>query len=689
MRAFSSPLPYVITASPPVTPALTLSHSPSDSPLPVVEDSAYLTTGVTDEPDVLPNLFEHVLPRELQLHCIRSIVVVCEEEYERDIRSGRWTVYRASQERWIGSAKGHREIVKLSRVSRSWRSLAFDGQLWSSLDFSHYSQITRSTVQHIVSSASPFVKHASILGLPRLFPILAKGLAAPSIPQTQLRSLNLRGCRHISTGPLHLLIATSPMLETVNFCASSAVTNYTMNLLATHCPQLKIVDVTRCPYLSGSGIIALGSIASGPPVDGKIRKQSMIRELRMAGLRYANVDVLTSMGQHIPDLEVLDLSGSRLLMDTALEAFVFCTKDSACDKVALTSREAGHDPAEMLTHYRRLTKLRHLNLSSCPEITDRTCSNLAHAVPKLEFLELADLGGAMKDDGLVHLLSTVPHIRRVDLDDAMDITDRVLDALTPPPPDPHSAHSVAKPEPGEKLEHLVLSYVANISNEAVLRLIRACTKLRVLEVDNTRVSDSVLREFVRTVRKRKMQGAEIVAVDCRSVGKAVVSELAAHTRPRRGWKAWEAQAMGYDDGSPHADIHVSGPSLTAAQDECDETKIILKSFWSWQAVDTATALRERRRRLIGSRRLTEGDLSLSRLVARGGLDPDLVREDQLEGDGEERGAANGGERRRSRWVIRWSGGRGGMGGSMYIGTEPQAAAAAGGNNGDDRGCVIM
>ncbi|KZT53776.1 RNI-like protein [Calocera cornea HHB12733] len=686
MRAFSSPLPYVITSSPPVTPTLTLGLSPSDPPLTTSDGSDYLTTQATIEPEVPPNLFEKVLPRELQLECLRSIVVVCAEEHEREVREGLWTVYRASQERWVGSAMGYREIIKLSRVSRTWRSLAFDGQLWSTIDLSPYSQITRSAVQHLVASASPFVKHASIVNLPRLFPIVAKGLAAPYIPQTQLRSLNLRGCRHISTGPLHLLIATSPMLQNVNFCASLAVTNYTMNLLATHCPQLQVVDVTRCPYLSGSGIVALGSIASGPLVDGKARKHSKIRELRMAGLRYANVDVLTSIGQHIPELEVLDLSGSRLLTDAAIEALILCTKDSACDKIALTSREAGRDPAEMTTHYRRLTKLRHLNLSSCPEITDRACFNLAHAVPKLELLELADLGGAMKDDGLVHLLGTVPYIRKVDLDDAMDITDRVLDALTPPPPE-HRLPGT-KVTPGEMLEQLILSYATNITNDGVLRLLRACTKLRVLELDNTRVSDSVLREFVRTARKRKMVGAEIVAIDCRSVGKAVVSELAAHTRPRRGWKAWEAQAMGYDDGSPHADVHLPGPSLTAAQDECDESKTILKSFWSWQAVDTATALRERRKRLVGSRRLTEGDLNRSRIAARGGLDPDLVREDQLEGDGEEGTAAQVSERRRSRWVIRWSGGRGGMGGSMYVGAEPPAAVA-GANNGDDRGCVIM
>ncbi|EJU00074.1 RNI-like protein [Dacryopinax primogenitus] len=686
MRALSSPLPYLITSSPPLMPALTVEPAALDV-LPLLGDSDDVKNAVVTEPEILPNRFEEMLPRELQLQCIKALILICDEDHVRDIRDGRWTVFRACQERWVGSVKGYREIIKLSRVSHAWRSLAFDGQLWSALDLAPYSHITKAGAYSLISAASPFIKHASILGLPRLFPILARSLTAPYAPGTQLRSLNLRGCRHIKTGPLHLLISTSPMLESVNFCASAAVTNFTTTLLAAHCPELKVVNVNRCPYLSGSGIIALGSTAAGPLVGCKPPRRSKIRELRIAGLRYANVDVLRSVGEHMPDLEVLDMSGSRLLGDSAIEALVTCTKDSDCSKVALTSREAGHDPAEMAIHYRRLTKLRHLNLSSCPEITDRACSHLAHAVPNLEFLELADLGGAMKDDGLVHLLETAPHIRKLDLDDAMDITDSVLDALTPPPPDGHSSRSSLQPTPGEKLEHIILSYATNLTNEGVLRFIRGCPKLRILEVDNTRVSDSVLREFVRIVRKRKTAGAEMVAVDCRSVGKAVVSELAQQTRPRRGWKAWEAQAMNYDDGSPHNEAPGPGPSLTPAQDECDETKVVLKSFWSWQAVDTAAALRERRKRIAGNRRYTEGDLQLAHIAGRGRPNPDLVRQERLEGDGADGSPTQTGEsRRRSRWVIRWSGGRGGTGGSMYVGTEPAVTAD---NIGDERSCVIM
>ena len=92
--------------------------------------------------------------------------------------------------------------------------------------------------------------------------------------------------------------------------------------------------------------------------------------------------------------------------------------------------------------------------------------------------------------------------------------------------------------PGHALEHLVISYAGNVTNQALLNLIRNCTSLRVLEADNTRMTGLVLREFVQTMRARKTPDARVVAVDCRSVGEQVVKELAPQTRPRLGWRSW-------------------------------------------------------------------------------------------------------------------------------------------------------
>jgi len=215
---------------------------------------------------------------------------------------------------------------------------------------------------------------------------------------------------------------------------------------------------------------------------------------------------------------------------------------------------------------------------------------------------MAGIGSNVHDDGLMRLFKTTPIIRKIDLEDATDITDAILDSLIPEArtPTASSGRMVSKqvevPQPGEMLEHLTISYAALITPEAMTRLVRGCKKLRVFEADNTRLTSSVLREFVSRRRHRERgivvhdgDGSEIVGIDCRSVSENSVKDLKASTRPRRGWRGWEARDLGYEDGlsvgvTDQTTGLVCGPLV--GQDECDEKRVVVKSFHSWVAVDS-------------------------------------------------------------------------------------------------------
>jgi len=112
----------------------------------------------------------------------------------------------------------------------------------------------------------------------------------------------------------------------------------------------------------------------------------------------------------------------------------------------------------------------------------------------------------------------------------------------------------------------------------------------------------VLKEFVRLVRERGIDGAGLVAVDCRAVGESAVKEVASRTRPRKGWRAWEARELGYFDRRDREDIKIG-------QDECDEKRVVLKSFYNWQTVDAVRAARERRRKPNRKARNGSSDLA--------------------------------------------------------------------------------
>ncbi|KAI0803182.1 hypothetical protein BC629DRAFT_1283905 [Irpex lacteus] len=590
-RSYSSPLPLSL---PPASIFDIVPHEPIDIFEPV--------------PAVTPAYFDEYLPHELKVHIFHELLNLHEAEFKRRVTDGKWTALKAasSRSKWVGREKGYRELFKLSRVSRLWRELVFDGQLWTKFNMSAFPKVHKDVLVHISKLAGGFildfnlVGHAGLPGdhLVKISHNLSVQFAGPdrlsSTAHNQLTSLNLQGCSALSTESLHHILNRSPLLERLCLKGQRAVKNATCDVLAKNCPRLLYLDLSRCLNLTGDGLRS--ALTYGESRGEHVK----LKELRLSGIKKVTDATMRLLGRAAPALEVLDLSYSRDLHNSAIEAFVACTEEDSesMDVVQLTAREAGRDPNDRGRYWRRVTRLRHLNLSFCLLLTDNSCSHLAHAVPKLEFLELAGIGTEMRDAGLVRLLDTTPLIRRLDLEDATEVSDEVLRALTPSAPtatQPTSSTPSTRvlappaPEPGHALEHLVLSY-ANVESEALSALIRACTRLRVLEADNTRMTGVTLKEFVHAARERKIQDAKVVAVDCRSVGEYAVRDVEGQSRPRMGWVSWHARKLAYLDGRDNEELSVVG------QDECDSARVVVKTFYSWQAVDAVQAAREKKRK---------------------------------------------------------------------------------------------
>lgn len=553
-------------------------------------------------PLVLQNLFDETLPRELKLQVFSALIFLHEDEFQLWKSSGQWTVSKASSSkyRWVGRDRGMRELVKLSRVSKAWRSLVFDGQLWVDVDLKAFPNLPTPFLLRLAETLGPFVKNMDLTGHTRLdhstLGQVTTGLCVRSAPTidftyTQLSDLNLTGCNALTTQALHNLVIHSPFLRSLCVKGLNAVDNTTFDVLAL-CPHLTSLNMSRCCNINGGGLHRYANAVLGR------HGQLALRELRLCGLEGIYDEVLGVLGRAAPSLEILDLSYSRSLHNSALEAFVTCTdEEKSTESVVLTAREAGRDTRDNGRYRRRITKLRHLSLSNCKLLTDIACSNLAYALPRLELLELAGIGTAMKDEGLVRLLETTPHLRKLDLEDDTDITDAVLSALTPSPLAGSGSGSTQPLQTGQVLEHLVVSFAVSISNEAFLSLIRNCPRLRVLEADSTSISGAVLKEFVSQAHEQNVSDATLVAIDCRAVGEGSITDVAAITRPRKGWRAWDARKLAYLDGRDKEELKVG-------QDECDEKRIVLKSFYNWQTVDAVQAARGRQRR--NSRRAGNG-----------------------------------------------------------------------------------
>lgn len=430
-----------------------------------------------------------------------------------------------------------------------------------------------------------------------------------TLAHTQLTYINLQGCFTLTTRSLHHLLVRSPLLEKLAVKGLKAVSNTTCDVLSVYCRRLVSLDMSRCMNLDGEGI---RHMASATLTRGDVL---LLQELRLSGLRKVTNEVLSVLGQAAPYLEVLDLSYVTSLHNSAINAFVECSDDYDFETILLTSREAGRDPGDDTKYRKRVTRLRHLSLAYCSLLTDIAASHLAHTVPKLEFLEMGGIGSELKDEGLVRLFETTPYIRRLDLEDASDISNDVIQALTP------STES-SFPQAGHALEHLVVSYAMGITNDAFLALIKGCNQLKVLEADSTRLSGNVAKEFVKLCHQREISDAKLVAVDCRNVGDSAMKEMDSLVRPRLGWRAYDAKKLAYLDGRDEEELNVG-------QDECDEKRVVVKTFYSWQIVDSVKTARAKK---LKERKNTRRSATLGGIV------------DDLELNSSERGRWWGGRR---------------------------------------------
>ncbi|KAF8640819.1 hypothetical protein AX17_000468 [Amanita inopinata Kibby_2008] len=552
-------------------------------------------------PLIIKNYFDDELPKEIHLNILRSLVELHELDFQRFVASGRWSVAKATSPKcqWVGKAKGMRELFKLSRVSKSWQRLVFDGQLWHDLDLHSFPGLPEQTLLRLSQIGRSFIQSLNLAGHVQFHPSILFNVTdnlclTRRFPNsTQLTTVNLQGCTLLTTRSLHHLLIQSESLQTLNVKGLCAVTNTTCDILANYCPLITHLNMSRCANMDAEGIKRLAAAA----VDRGAHLH--LKTLRVSGLKNIDDKTMSILGKATPHLEVLDLSYSRQLHNSAIEAFVSCKAKEkpdtlGVDVVSLSARAVGRESGDRDQYSRRITRLRHISLSYCVLLTDVACSNLAYSVPRLELLEMAGIGSDLKDDGLVRLLRTTPHIRRVDLEDATDLTDAVLSAITP---DPVSGGERADRgvkvgvQPGYALEHLVISYANQVSDGALLSLIRNCPRLRCLEADNTRMGATVLREFVKQNRERRVCNAKIVAVDCRGIADGLMKELTESIRPRMGWRLHAARKLTYLDARDE-----NADELKVGQDECDERRVVVKSFYSWQTVDAVRSAREKRRR---------------------------------------------------------------------------------------------
>ncbi|EMD60693.1 hypothetical protein COCSADRAFT_40303 [Bipolaris sorokiniana ND90Pr] len=398
-----------------------------------------------------------------------------------------------------------REVVRCSRVCKSWYTMCFDGQLWSDLDTTKfYRDISANALVNIITSAGPFVKDLNLRGCVQLREHWGKDGFIESCQN--LENFSLQGCR-IDRASIHCFLLQNSRLVHVNLSGLAGATNAAMKILGGHCPKVEVLNISWCNNIDNRGLKKV--------VEGCTK----LRDIRAGEVRgWDDVDLMAELFKR-NTLERLDLKNCDSLSDESLAALI----EGVDQEIDILTDRPIVPPR----------KLKHLNLTRCRSITDTGLKTLVNNVPLLEGLQVSKCGG-LTDDGLQSLLPTLPVLTHLDIEEIDALTNEVLKTLAESPCASH-------------LKHLCISYCENLGDSGMLPILKACPRLASLEMDNTRISDLVLAEAASGLRNRNKSGRglahserpevglHIEAYDCSNVTwtgvREVLSRNAEITRP--------------------------------------------------------------------------------------------------------------------------------------------------------------
>jgi len=451
---------------------------------------------------------------------------------------------------YIFSFLSPKEIIKVSSVSKSWQEMCFDGQLWSSLDCqSYYQQITSDALIKIMLKAGAFVKNLNLRGCVQLRDQwLSLGTRMTNQECRNLENFSIEGCK-IERSSIHFFLLRNPKLLHINMPSMQNINNATMKIIASHCPQLELLNIDWCTQIDTKGLKKV------------IQSCPNLTDLRASEVRgLGDNDFMLELFQR-NNLERLILQHCDSLTDEALQIMVHGIEP---DRDVLSDRP--------MVPPRRL---RHLDISRCRGLSDQGVKALAHNVPYLEGLRLCQ-NSALSDDALSDLLTTTNRLTHLEVEDLELLTNATLITL-------------AKAQAAKTLEHLSISFCEQMGDVGVLPLLKACPEIKSLCLDNTRISDLVLMEASEQVRKRgsvtkkgarPKKGLELVAFDCANVTWAGVREvLQSNCRVMQGRKKSVVQMHTVNEDGAREDIKKiieMSTLLYPAQ------TIHLKAFYGWQ-----------------------------------------------------------------------------------------------------------
>lgn len=347
-----------------------------------------------------------------------------------------------------------KEIVRCSRVSKTWNCMCFDGKLWSIIESStFYRDIPPEAFLKLALSAGPFLRELKLRGCIQFEESWATNGELISNMCRNLTTFSINQC-NIDRQSVQYFLSRNQKLAHVSLPALMDITNSTMELLAQSCPRLETLDLSWCRNINGKGLRHV--VAACPRL-----KELDVTEVKRLSDRSLMLELFKSNS-----LETLIMSRSSLT-DAALK--ILCHGENPEIDVLTNIPIVPH------------RKLKHLNITHCRNITDEGLRKLAHCTPDLESLRVSH-SDHVTDESLIEIVQTTPKLSYLELEEVTQLTNRALIGLSKAPC-------------ATVLEHLNLSSCENIGDPGVVPLLQVASRLKGLSLDSTCITDLSMAEL--------------------------------------------------------------------------------------------------------------------------------------------------------------------------------------------------
>lgn len=391
-----------------------------------------------------------------------------------------------------------KEVIRCSAVSKRWNRMCYDGQLWTSLDTSEfYRDIPSDVLIKIITAAGPFVRTMNLRGCLQMHDQWVINGNRLSDACRNLTTLSVEDCR-IDRSSIHYFLLRNPHLISINMSKMSTINSSALKIIAHSCPALQHLNVSWCNNIDARGLKRI--VESCPNL-------TTLKASELRGLD--DHSLMIELHKHT-GLKQLVLDYSASLSDDSLR-FLFHGVDPQMDW--LTGRPVT-----------KPRKFLHLDVSSCPRLTDAGLQSIAYNVPNLQVLRAAECH-SLTDGAFTLILESTPQLKYLDIDELEHVTNTTLTNL-------------AKAPCTATLEHLSVSYCEDLGDIGMLAVLKACKKLNSVVADNTRISDLCLMEACAQIKSRggiktgeattkvlPRTGMNFVCYDCSHVTWAGVREV--------------------------------------------------------------------------------------------------------------------------------------------------------------------